>query len=375
VRTNTVLARFSAIFRPFFTILPRRGWRRHAAAYVLGLALMIRFRSIAGIARHTAGGAVDNLQHFLHDSPWDHRAVEADMQRRVAAEVRRRGAPIHLIIDDTPVERRGKHIEGSGIHHSSKGLVRGLCAVTALVRVGDETLAWAVHGYRPKRACARKDFQSKVDLAIEIIESADLLGPDVTVLMDAWYTCKRVLNAIAEKGWRYVAALKSNRLVVLEGRKTSVSNLAKGPREYQTVRLSKRRKVRVAKRLAVLPGIGPVAIFITKTGGGVKFLVSNDPDLTGPEAVRLYAERFGIETFHRDMKQHLGFGELWMRSWRAVQRHWTLCAVAYTALVLWNASLHPRQRGRTFGEIVRAFRAAEMQARCDVRVVHHANAA
>lgn len=45
-----------------------------------------------------------------------------------------------------------------------------------------------------------------------------------------------------------------------------------------------------------------------------------------------YDERFEIEFFHRDVKQHLGFGELFVRSRHCAQKHWTL--VAYNLVLL-----------------------------------------
>jgi len=78
--------------------------------------------------------------------------------------------------------------------------------------------------------------------------------------------------------------------------------------------------------------------------------------LTSEKAVREYAARWGIETMRRDLKQHLGFGELWMRSWLAVQRHWTLCLACYNALKLWNASLPSRQRVKTVEAMTRKLR-------------------
>ena len=74
------------------------------------------------------------------------------------------------------------------------------------------------------------------------------------------------------------------------------------------------------------------------------------------EVVRLYAERSWIDTLHRDAKQHLGMGEMYGRSWEAAQRHWALVLTAYDALVLWNRSASRRERQRTFGAVVRAFR-------------------
>jgi len=354
VRTTVVPKSFSTWLQRGLSGMWREVWRKWAVAYVTGLILLIRFRSVCEIGRRMAEGAVDALHHFIHDSPWNVEKVEHEQQREIAHHAGKAGETVRLVIDDTPIERGGPHIEGLGVHHSAKGLVKGLCAVTAIVSVAGRIWNWAVRGYRPKRTCAKDEFRSKVDLAVEILKGAVTLGSNVMVLMDSWYACKRILNRIATQGWRYVAAIKSNRRLYVDNRSTTARHLAKGPRDYRTVRLSKRQKVCVARRVAELPGVGLVAVFITKTKGKVKFLVSNDLSLSPEEAVRLYAERFCIETFHRDVKQHLGFGELWMRSWRAVQRHWTLCSLAYNALQNWDASQRPRRR--TFGAIIRAFR-------------------
>ena len=302
MRTNVVPISFSTWLLRCLSALPRASWRKRAHVYVLGLIWLVRFRSIRNIATQAAGGAVDALHHFLHDSPWEEQDLERAQQELIVQRVRRQGDPARLILDDTPVERQGPHIEGLGVHHSGKGLVKGLCAVTAVVRVAGRAWSWAIRGYRPKRSCPAGAFRSKVDLAMEVLETAGVLGPNVIVLMDTWYACKRILNRITAQGWRYVAAIRVNRRVRLSGRMTTVRHLAKGPRAYRTVRLSRRRKVRVARREADLPGVGRVAIFITKTSGAVKFLISNDLALSPEEAVRLYAERFRIEIFHRDVK-------------------------------------------------------------------------
>lgn len=358
MRTTTALSYFSAEVLGFLSSFRRRAWRAHAVQYALGLVLLVRFRSVSELARRMGEQAVDALHHFLHDSPWSEGWAVWQQYATIAERVRATGERIRLILDDTPVERAGPHIEGLGIHHSAKGLIRGQCAVTAVVKAGALTLAWAVRGYVPKGACGPGEFQSKVELALAILWPAQALGEGVTVLLDSWYACKKILNRIAGYGWRYVAAIKCNRVVWVGNRKTNVRHLAKGPRQYERVKLSRRRTVWVAKCRVMLPGIGAVALFITKLDGGVKFLVSNDLELAPADAVREYAVRFSIETFHRDLKQHLGFGELWCRSWRAVQRHWILCQAAYNALQFWNASRPPRCRCKTFGQTVRAFRAA-----------------
>jgi len=355
MRTKVVLKTFSAKARPVMSTFIRSSWQTYAMCYLQGIILLSKFRSISEIARRVAGEQIDIMHHFLCHSPWQETAVWAAHQQQVAHRASQQAKPV-LIIDDTATPREGSRIEGQGVHHSADGLVRGVCAVTAVVKLGSLVLSWCVTGYRPKNSCAPQEFKSKIELALDIVEGARILGSSVTVLFDAWYACKRVLNTIAGQGWRYVAAIKTNRVILVNGRKTLVRHLAKGPRRYVTVQVSKKRTFRAAKAIVQLPGVGQVALFITKTTTGGLFLISNDLELSPTQAVKLYAQRFTIETFHRDMKQYLGLGELWMRSWRGSQRHWLFCAVAYNSLQFWNMAQPRYRRKAAFGQIVRYVR-------------------
>ena len=345
---------FSSFLNGFFNAFTRPA-QKHFRCYVLGLVLMIRFRSIQRIADALDEGRVDSLHHFLRDAAWDHREVI-----RTSRETLLRTLPASrrtlLIIDDTPIERHGRQIEGAGWHHGPRGLLWGQCAVTAVVRSGSMNLFWDVRGYRPKKTCRAEDFRSKIDLAQEILREADLEGRDFIVVMDSWYACKRILNQIEHLRWTFVTSVRSNRLVVINGHKTRVANLTKGPHVYREVRLPNGSTVLATERPAYLPGFGRVKVVIGKTRHDRRFMITNDLGLSMAQVVRTYAQRVWIETTHENVKQHLGLGELRVRSWQAAQRHWALVLVAHNALVLWDADRRERRGRRTFGQIIRDFR-------------------
>ena len=324
--------------------------RKSFPLYIVGLIWMIKFRSIREIAMAYGSENVDRLHQFLTGSIRKINRLQETMRQAVVRPVGQ--AKRLLILDDTPCPREGKHIEGIGIHHGGDGFVRGLCAVTAVIKTGAERFCWAIRGYRPKGTCPKGTFKSKVQLAIEILtETSEHIGRGaLTVLMDSWYSCAPILQPIQEAGWTFVAAIRQNRLVRVEGTKRSVRHLAKG-RRFVSVRLSKKRRFRVAKMTVALPKVGTVLLFISTEGNAVRYLVTNDLSMTEREMVRLYAQRWGIETFHREIKQYLGFGELFMRSWTGVQTHWTLVGIAYNMIVLWNA-----KRSRSFRQALRDFR-------------------
>ena len=308
---------------------------RHFLLYLVGLIWLIKFHSTREIAQCFAKALPDNLQRFLNGSPKKRERLQEANQEQIV-DLANGSQEALVVIDDTTCAREGKKIQGLGIHHSADGLVKGQCAVTCVLKIGATWLAWAVCGYQPKAFCAEGTFKSKIDLAIEVLTNLQSqLRTSVTVLMDSWYTCAPVLNPIIEAGWRFVAALKSNRILEVNGKKIIVRHLAKGPRTYKTVRLSKKRKLRIAKKLVWLPKVGRVLLFITKGGAKeVRFLITNDLDMTESQMVELYRERFQIEIFHKDIKQHLAFGHMFMRSWQGVQTHWTLVMIAYNLITL-----------------------------------------
>lgn len=318
-----------------------RPQRARCLVYLAGLIWLIKFRSIRTIAGHFGDGDTDGLGHFIRHATKRPAQMADASQDFVAAQVR--GKDLSLIIDDTPCPRDGKRIEGIGTHHSGDGLIKGLCAVTAVVRAAGTSWAWDVVGYVSRRSVSAEAFRSKIEIALGIINAATKkLGPSVTVLMDSWYSCEEILNTVALSGWMYVAAVKTNRNVVIGGRKTPVRNLAKGPRDYQTVRLSKRRVFRIAKKIVLLPKVGTVALFICKHHSVTRFFISNDLALKPRQMVFRYDERFEIEFFHRDVKQHLGFSELFVRSRHCAQKHWTLVAVAYNLVLLMSRDMDDR---------------------------------
>jgi SRSO17 transposase len=308
---------------------------KHFLVYLVGLIWLIKFHSTREIASQIAKLLPDNLQRFLNGSPKKRKRLQEANQNLVARKANR-VSQVLAAIDDTTCSRDGKHIEGLGVHHSADGLIQGQCAVTCILKIAGESLAWAVAGYRPKSSSPKGEFKSKIQLAQEILQSIrHKIRTSVTVLMDSWYTCAPILMPIIEAGWTFVAAIKCNRILEINGKKTVVRHLAKGPRTYKTVRLSRKRKLKVAKRIVHLPKVGTVLLFITKGGAKeTRFLITNKLNMSESEMVALYSQRFGIEIFHKDIKQHLAFGHVFIRSWQGVQTHWTLVMIAYNLITL-----------------------------------------
>ena len=325
--------------------------RKYFLIYLVGLIGLIKFRSIREIAHHFGQDNTDGLHQFIKASPKKVQRLLNDNQRQIVQHVGSSSSSV-FIIDDTSCPRKGEKIDGIGLHYGAEGFLRGLCAVTALVKTGSKRLAWTLQGYRPKSTCPKHTFKSKVTMAFEILSQVIAKFPvPMTVLMDSWYSCASILNLIQHAGWIFLVAVKRNRIIEVGGRKTSLSLLAKAIRKYKTIP-TKNKRFRIAKRLIHLPRIGTVLLFISKSREGqVRFFITNNLKMTESQMVGLYTQRVWIETFHQDIKQHLGFREMFMRSWDGIQTHWTVLLIAYNTVALSNGN-----RSRSFRQMIRHFR-------------------
>ena len=87
-----------------------------------------------------------------------------------------------------------------------------------------------------------------------------------------------------------------------------------------------------------IPGLGKVRLVISfdnaELAGTYAVLVTNRVDWTAQRIIATYLQRWPIETFYQDGKEHLGLDEYRMRDAEAIQKHWCLVFVAYSLLHL-----------------------------------------
>jgi hypothetical protein len=122
--------------------------------------------------------------------------VEAELQRQRQAQPKHRGRPRspvvtgYLIGDDSTIEKRkGKKMEGLGLHHSTtqNKRVRGHSLVESLYVLLGRRCPLAPQLYRQQAVCAAEDvpFQSKIDLMEAVIRTFEPVAGTLThVLLD-----------------------------------------------------------------------------------------------------------------------------------------------------------------------------------------------
>jgi SRSO17 transposase len=218
-------------------------------------------------------------------------------------------------------------------------------------------------------------FQTKITLGVELIKKAKSRKlPFTTVLMDSWYLTPDMVAALKEEELNWVSLLKKNRKLevnsfVLRDEQGQPVNL-KSPhiKVEELVPLIPKnayRKVKVEDkcywcftRSLRIPGLGKVRLVISfdnpELTGTYAVLISNRTDWSAKKILASYLQRWPIETFYQDSKEHLGLDEYRMRSAEAIQKHWCLVFVAYSLLHL--ASLPPspiRSSGKLFSRPIK----------------------
>jgi len=218
----------------------------------------------------------------------------------------------YLVLDDTTWQRQAETAEAvSLVWSSTAGAVRrGMQVVLLIWTDGKRKIPVSMRLWQ-------KGGESKVELAAQMLREAHERGiSPAGVLFDSCYTSRVILNLISDFGWKYVARLKSNRL--LDGER--VSN--KWPQRFgQAIGRLKRvdHQVRVMK-------------------DGKRYFVTNDLALSPAKIKRQYRKRQQIEEVFRLLKQEFGWGGSSTRKAEAQIAHlhlglMALCLTQQAALV------------------------------------------
>jgi hypothetical protein len=207
----------------------------------------------------------------------------------------------------------------------------------------------------PEFQVLHQQFRTKIELAIDLVEAAIRHKlPFSVVLFDSWYLAESFVAVLRRRHKDWISILKKNRNletnsfvlkdadgkpIPLDGPHISVENLVPliPATAYRAVTLGD--KTYWTFTLAVrIPGLGKVRLVISfenaELTGTYAVLVTNRVDWTAQRMIATYLQRWPIETFYQDGKEHLGLDEYRMRHAEAIQKHWCLVFVAYSLLHL-----------------------------------------
>lgn len=366
------LRQFAEAFQTCFS----RPQYRHFVTVLVGLLQCLEPHTLTGVLRQVAGGpSLASLSRFLAQAPWSAEAVSqtwigrfqaqleplvaAEQARQRAALPKRRGRPRrtpvvgYLIGDDsTMVKKKGRKMAGLGWHHSSTEgkRVKGHSLVLGMYLVLGRRCPLAPRLYRQRRICASEGvpFGSKTDLMLDLIRTfVPIQGTCTHVLLDTWYSAKRIWKVARERGFLITTGLKKNRALRItdpstpcgwrwERLETYAQRLS--PADYQRVLWPSQTgqahlvyahvvstRVRTLYRCQV--------ILVRETlEAEPRFWASSDLEADTTGLIMHLATRWAIEVLFSDGKDLLGLDQYQLMSATALLRFWVLALAAYAFL-------------------------------------------
>jgi hypothetical protein len=369
------LETYAGQFDPLFgTLAQRRGFREYLQGLLLPRDRNKTLTALVGAEPVVAAqaSAVQRLQFFLSESPWDAEAINT---RRLAVLFSDPATAPHgegvLVIDDTGDRKAGSHTEHVARQWlGSIGKVdNGIVAVSSLW--ADERVYYPLHvrPYTPgsRLPHGKKDpaFRTKPQLALELIEAA--LATDVpfrAVVADCGYGDNVNFEAgLWQAGLPYVVSVKPTQGTWAPAAAAHTPEEAarrlrwrdpRHPGDWTAVQRRFRdghtetwyaadltfsgygpehlvRLVVATTDPATLPAISTWYLSTNLPAPGSQ-RVADSPHASADlaEVVRLYGLRNWVEQGYKQVKDELGWADFMVRSDRAIRRHWQLVCCAFS---------------------------------------------
>ena len=283
--------------------------------------------------------------YFISKSPWDEEPLKKILKdqsfKNVARHSKETGIPILADFDDTvnaktkPSSRALRPMEGAAFHYSHLlgKQVWGHQVMAVMVSCGDLALNYDLHRYD-------KTKQTKIEYAQEVIGTLPVPESKAYLLADSWYTCDKIVHACAVRGYHYIGAMKTNRIIYPQGLHIGIAEFARYI-ELSDVDLVtvKGKQYYVYRYEGKLKGIeNAVALLCWPKGAfknpkALKAFISTDTALDTAKILEYYASRWCIETFFAQTKASLGFGKYQIRSIKGIERLWTLMSLCHLLCV------------------------------------------
>jgi hypothetical protein len=337
--------------------------------------------AIRSQARHRA-----QLTRFLARCRWarDWAVLQACAELLLLQEARRGGTWAY-ILDQTYVGQQGRRTENTfscgnrqrrprkgrryqkrpRARRSCHGFVMGLLLSPSGLRIP------SCRCYYTQDYCKAQDrsYRTQPELAAELIRTLAVpAGAAVVVLGDTAFEAKGIRAACAERGFGWVVPLNPERVLAGPAPRPKVRTLAEqlSASDYQAVRLLPGQGASAAQQRPARCRLGPKAkartfwvhaerravhnigdalvVFSTKeqpqAGRAVvpqKVLVSDRVGLSAAQVVELYALRWQVELFFKELKGTLGLHQYRFRRFGAVQGWAQACLVAFCYLEWYRA--------------------------------------
>lgn len=274
--------------------------------------------------------AHDSLTRLLTRRPPDTEALWQEAQTLVR---KKRGI---LVMDDTTLDKPyAKKIELVRRHWSGKHrrVVSGINLSTLLWTDGQALVPTDFRLYDKPQDGLTKNEHFRTMLA----KADEREFRPRYVLFDSWYAALENLKKIRDYGWEWLCRLKSNRLVNPDKLGNVAIEEVEIPAEGRVVHLKGYGMVKVFRMVAKKDGNGEQQHY--------RYWATSDVGMSEERRKELEGMGWGIETYHRGLKQCCGIERAQVRSTKAQKNHIQFALRAFLRL-----EAHRQRRGISWYE-------------------------
>ena len=328
-------------------------------------------------------GGVSVLYDFLGREDIHWRRLSSELSRRVfqANDLGSR-SQLAFVVDDTSQARAGRKVEGTSCYYDhTEGRTRkghqvlhlgiagekGFLPVEAQLVMGEKGAVGKRNPFKDQRNSAARDMaraqsQTKHQLFRELLQRALRVGFRASFLVaDAWFGCKENIRCCLDHQLTAILQMKRGNLTYeYRGSRCTASQLylqvqrrlrpKNRHARYQTASLTVRLNLQTSQDQPERWQDVRLVFSAPVSGGNadtwVVFLCT-DLTLSDARILEIYALRWSIEVYFKEIKQHLGFLKEQSGRYQLAYASVHLAAIRY--LLLFEAML--RQGHLSYGEI------------------------
>jgi hypothetical protein len=154
------------------------------------------------------------------------------------------------------------------------------------------------------------------------------------ILADSWFASTDNMHFIAKKKKFFIFDLQDNRLAILADGVQEKPNVKSDWTNIKSLDIPNNTSVKVWLKDMNFPVLLTKQVFKDEESKvtGVRFLVSNDFSLTNDQFTTIYKKRWGVEEYHKSLKQNVGIAKSPTRTLSTQSNH-LFCAIwAYVKL-------------------------------------------
>lgn len=294
--------------------------------YLLGLILQERWFSTLGISQRTLTKTIWQMYYAL-DKHINWKNIFYSLAKLVIAMFP--DSNWYLVVDGSPLRQqhakfritKRSFIGVKGIKNVPHNELISLSVTNGIIYIPLDFRIWT-----SKKVTKPSEYKKKTDLFFAMIYDYKIRQiPIKTILFDNGFAAKRMLNWFNENGFIWVTRIKSNINVKTGENKLKLSDLNLNKHQSSVLKIVGVEQI--------------VKVIRTCHQDETVYIATNQTDIEDTELIKLYKQRWKVEEFHMEAKQHLGLENIRMRNWQKLQNHVGFVCLSYAVLSVLRAEL------------------------------------